>query len=360
MTSKSAAFSALRQARLLKDDTLLRCNVGPFQIAAVRSTNLQYVASSRWKWPENEHRRAWSACSNANLLIASFLSGEERVRARMTMGDKYIGATEAIALGEVRGSFELGVGAATAAPHVGNDDTSAIQLTVERILYGAAQPFSSSVTVPLSSALHDVQRTQLAYQEYLDLSVQEQCSRILLFTGTERNDGEEKEKEGEEHKEWSGGLMVSSLGHYGMNAELDDTVLVDAKEKDTIDEFSEWWDKEFVIGTTSSSSTPAGSSFMELSSQVGVVGALETMLSSSPLASFELKDVRVRSCDYYCRCTTDQFRKQMKMLPVSELVSIMNDMNSSDGSEPLDLICHHCNEKHPLTYNDLELLLTSS
>ena len=40
------------------------------------------------------------------LLLASFLTGEERVRARMTMGHQYMGVTEAMGVGEVRGSLD--------------------------------------------------------------------------------------------------------------------------------------------------------------------------------------------------------------------------------------------------------------
>ena len=128
-------FDSLRTARLLKDDTLLRCSLGPFEISAIRTTLLQQQAALRWGWNATDKLR-WSSSANANLLLASFLSGEERIRARMCMGKEYTAVTEAMALGEVRGSLDGGA--------QGGED-GRVLLTVDRVLYGQSELFTSSV-----------------------------------------------------------------------------------------------------------------------------------------------------------------------------------------------------------------------
>lgn len=338
-STTSAAFAALRKARLLKDDTILRCNIGPFNVSAIRSTHLQHKAQTKWDWNNLETKR-WSACSNANLLIASFLSGEERIRARMTMGNQYTGVTEAIAVGEVRGSLE------EALPNLKEN----VQLTVERILYGANQPFASTVTLPIRSQMNEIENTQLVYQEYLNKSDQGQCSRILLIDRKEVKDGNTEE---EKSKCWSGGIIVQSMGHYGMKSIASDGDSHE-KEKEVIAAFSEWWDYEQEKDHTSTSFF--GSNFMEMSSEVGVASALQNMLSSSPLGLYEMNDVRVRSCDFHCRCTKEQFLSKINLLPVGDIVSIMNDIDAG-STNSLDLTCHHCNKNYSMYYEDLEGML---
>ena len=346
--SSSTAFAALRQARLLKDDTVLRCNIGPFNISAVRTTNVQRNAGKRWHWSK-EQISNWSHCSTATLLLASFLTGEERVRARMMMGHHYMGVTEAMSVGEVRGSFD-----ATPEALALNKE---VQLTIDKILYGATQPFTSSIAIPMSSDKNNRQHTQLAYQEYLNKSEQGQCSRLVLLDGAEMATHHHEKTLATEDttsgNEWSGGIMISSLGHVGMSKE---NGMASANvEKEVIGAFGEWWDEE-----QQQKATLFGSDFITMSSQVGMVDALQNMLSTSPLGSYDMNEVRVRSCDFHCRCAKEQFLAKINMLPVSDIVSIMNDMSDGgDGEASLDLMCHHCNQKHPMLYEDLEAMLSS-
>ena len=143
-------FNALRHARLLKDDAILRCRVGPFDISAVRSTHLARNAASRWHWDDDTttttrpQRRRWAASSNASLLVSSYLSGEERIRTRMSYGAEYIALTEAMATGEIRGSLDE-------CPSTAKRDL--MTLTVDKILYGSNHAFSSSVESPLPGSL---------------------------------------------------------------------------------------------------------------------------------------------------------------------------------------------------------------
>ena len=346
--------SAAKRKLLLTADTLLRCTLGPLNISAIRTTKLQQHAANAWKWENQDEaslKEKWSASSNANLLMASFLSGEERIRARMSMGHEYTAITEAMALGEVRGSLE-----SYDATHIQKNQ---IYLEIDRILYNSTQPFTSSVVIDnntkdetLNNATH---KTEQIWQHYLDTSEQGQMSRILLM--------HQKEDQKENQLEWSGGIMLQSLGRSGM--------ATNEKEKETINgmsngeydsimmnEFSQWWDEN---------NNHIRTVLMNESSITGLDGALQSALSQSPLLSpssssafsVTFEDVRMKSCDFYCRCTTEQFIFKMKSLPIQNLVELLGDLRASTKTDPtLDLTCHHCNKKHPLTEQDIEDMLT--
>ena len=347
-----ASFNALRRARLLKDDAILRCHVGPFDISAVRSTHLARNAAVRWHWDDHAttatrpQRRRWAASSNASLLVSSYLSGEERIRARMSYGAEYVALTEAMATGEIRGSLDE---CPSAAKH------DLMTLTVDKILYGSNHAFSSSVESSLPGTLPDADArdvtlegdTQKVWQQYLNMSEQGRSSRMLLL------------HRDNDPAEWSGGLMVKSMGRKGSSRVNDEDK---DKEEDEDDElvkaFSDWWDESVTIET-------AGSTFMSQSSEVGLEGALEHFLSDSPLSSssgsiVKMENVRAKSCDFHCRCTRDQFLRKVSMLPVPEILEILHEMRSStEKNGTLDLTCHHCNEHHPMSCEDLESMLSS-
>ena len=82
--SHGRARGLLRRRRLLEDDVVFRCSVGPFAVAAVRSTHAVESARGRWAWDASK-ARFWGAHATATALAASFLSGEERVRARLVL-----------------------------------------------------------------------------------------------------------------------------------------------------------------------------------------------------------------------------------------------------------------------------------
>ena len=343
-------FDSLRTARLLKDDTLLRCSLGPFEISAIRTTLLQQQAALRWGWNATDKLR-WSSSANANLLLASFLSGEERIRARMCMGKEYTAVTEAMALGEVRGSLDGGA--------QGGED-GRVLLTVDRILYGQSELFTSSVKTSYNEEIGLTARTQSAFQQYLDTSEQGKCARLLLV----------------DREDWSGGIMIRSLGSKGssrrskaFDGDSNDDDDDDDDDDDTINAFSEWWDDN--LSANSSGSNDIVDAIVSESSNVGLQGAIELALSSSPLSltssllpspssigtSLILENVRMKSCDFYCRCTKEQFMSKVGTLPVKDLVELLGDLQSQGDDATLDLTCHHCNEKHPLTLADLEAML---
>ena len=74
----------VKSFRLLEDDVVFRCTVGPFAVAAVRATRAVENARGRWAWDASQ-ARFWGAHAAATTLAASFLSGEERVRARLAL-----------------------------------------------------------------------------------------------------------------------------------------------------------------------------------------------------------------------------------------------------------------------------------
>ena len=74
----------------------------------------------------------------------------------------------------------------------------------------------------MSSDKNNRQNTQSAYQEYLNKSEQGQCSRIALLDGAEiATHHHEKTLATEDTpgNGWSGGIMISSLGHVGTSKE---------------------------------------------------------------------------------------------------------------------------------------------
>ena len=109
-----AARVLRRQRRIVEDDMIVRCTLGPVSVSAVRATHAVKQAQDRWGW-DVEQARLWGSHAAATLLAASFLSGEERVRARLSLQpstssvmkdaceQNTIASTEALALGEIRG-----------------------------------------------------------------------------------------------------------------------------------------------------------------------------------------------------------------------------------------------------------------
>lgn len=261
----------------------------------------------------------------------------------MSYGAEYVAVTEAMANGEIRGSLD------ECSPTAKRDWTT---LTVDRILYGATRPFSSSVESPLPGMdvvkVTPEENTQRVWQQYLDMSEQGKSSRLLLLHDSK--------------KEWSGGLMVKSMGRKGSStatatndasdgeAGNDGEAENDDDDDDLIMEFSDWWDQ---------SATSEGGTFMSESSSLGLDGALEHFLSDSPLASslngsIVMENARAKSCDFHCRCTREQFLTKVSSLPVPEILEILNGIEGT-----LDLTCHHCNKTHQMSCDDLESMLSS-
>ena len=128
------------------------------RISAVRTGRLAEDAARRWGWDVGLGER-WGSHAAYSLMYASFLRGEERVKASLATGDGAL-FTECIAVGEVRGY------ASAHAPPASDDADGgdAGTLTVERVLYGFSQPHTS--TLPASG---DLQR---AWQTFYDSSEQ--------------------------------------------------------------------------------------------------------------------------------------------------------------------------------------------
>ena len=139
--------TAKRENPLLARADMVATGVLPdagVRISAVRTGRLAEDAARRWGWKEGIDER-WGSHAAYSLMYASFLRGEERVKASLTVGDSAL-FTECIAVGEVRGYAE-----SRTPPADDADGADAGTLAVERVLYGLSQPHTS--TLPASGDL---------------------------------------------------------------------------------------------------------------------------------------------------------------------------------------------------------------
>ena len=366
----AARRALLRRRRLLEDDVVFRCTVGPFAVAAVRATRAVENARGRWAWDASQ-ARFWGAHAAATTLAASFLSGEERVRARLALPPPrledgsvdpgaalYVASTEALALGEVRGSIEESVA------HNGSFED--VSLTVDRILYGANTPFTSSVSCPGAfESMHSQARindgddlpsellVQKAWTEYLNASDQSRAAHVFLSYDGEAFHSDEAGNA--DHTSsvspWFGGLMVQALGRKGEAVAPTDQK---ARELDithddmALQTLAEHW--KGIVGEPRA----ASALMREIADSQGLEACVEAFIST-PLDK-PVENPRVYACDFYCRCTREQFIGRLAALPRDDLIKLIED----DGGKQMELRCHNCNEQYRVEAADLQALVDMS
>ena len=295
---------------------MFRCSVGPFAVAAVRSTHAVESARGRWAWDASK-ARFWGAHATATALAASFLSGEERVRARLVLPPplledcsadpnvaSYIASTEALALGEVRGSID------ETFAHDG--DFGDVSLTVDRILYGANTPFTSSVSCPRAfDSMHSQARTngghdlpsellvQEAWAEYLTASEQSRAAHVFLSydRGAIHSDDAGNVDQSSKVSPWFGGLMVQALGRKGeavAPADKEMRKLEIDQDVKALETLAKHW--QGMVDEPRA----ASALFREIADSQGLEACVEAFIGA-PLSE-PIENSRVYACDFYCRC----------------------------------------------------------
>jgi redox-regulated HSP33 family molecular chaperone len=360
----------LRRRRLLEDDVVFQCSVGPFAVSAVRATRAVASARARWAW-DAPQARFWGAHATATSLAASFLSGEERVRARLLLpppappaaAPAYVASAEALALGEMRGSLDEHGGG-------GGGGGADVTLTVDRILYGANAPFTSSVACPGAFAsmrgkaggpeLPSELLVQDAWQEYLTVSEQGRASHLFLAyddgpsrtDGSADNDGASSASaSASASSPWFGGLMVQALGRKGesvASADADERERDFVRDEAAIQTLAEHW-QGMINGPRAASAL-----LREIADGQGLEACVEAFIGT-PLGE-PIENARVHACDFYCRCTREQFVGRLAALPRDDLVNLAEEQQKT----PVELRCHNCNEAYAVEAAELQALVGAS
>ena len=376
----AARQALLRRRRLLEDDVIFRCSVGPFAVAGVRATRAVANARARWGW-DPAQARFWGAHATATTLAASFLTGEERVRARLMLPPPpaltpaqeeeavpmaFVASAEALALGEMRGSIDEhgSNGGSSSSTDYGGDVT----LTVDRILYGANTPFTSSVSCPGAFAtMHSSARgpdlpseilVQNAWLEYLIVSEQSRASHVFLSydDGSSLREGNADvdtadSLESSAFSPWFGGLMVQALGKKGASV---DSVEGGLRGSDSNQDEAAF--KALAEHWRGMVDEPRAASVLlrEIADSRGLEACVEAFVGT-PLGE-PVENARVHPCDFYCRCTREDFVGRLATLPHDDLVSLAKE----ERDVPVELRCHNCNEAYVVKTAELEAIVDMS
>ena len=261
------------------------CTEADVRITAVRCSQLTLEAQRRWGWglsagstdnvatteegkdePATE-TRAWGAHAAYASMYASFLRGEERVKANLVLDMPASDASnesarvelyaEAICVGEVRGKATL---SNSAPPESSNGEGGVGQgaartdalLSVDRVLYGLEFPHSTTVSATLPSkskpmsenAKNDfddavVDSARAAWQEFYDQSEQVPTFTVSVagnYDGGGRGWGSTEADAldvlGESTALFVGGLTVQALPPSGGGSGVDSIEYADDSDVD--------------------------------------------------------------------------------------------------------------------------------
>ena len=92
----------------------------------------------------------------------------------------------------------------------------------------------------------------------------------------------------------------------------------------------------------------------EIADSQGLEACVEAFIST-PLDK-PVENPRVYACDFYCRCTREQFIGRLAALPRDDLIKLIED----DGGKQMELRCHNCNEQYKVEAADLQALVDMS
>lgn len=285
----------LRKDRIIKGIT----NDGFFKVSVVKTTDV--VKSARQK-----HGLSLLATVllgrtlTGNMLLASELKGEERVKIRFEgSGPVGVISTEANSAGEIRGYVQN--------PDAMLDYSTATNLgeglgigvvTVSKILYNEAKQTDGSVEIVRGNISEDL-------AHYLIQSEQVQ-SAIHLDVGIDPN-GEITS---------AGGVLIQALP---------------GAPADRIEKIQENF-----------------KTMPPLAEQFNTGNYIDDVLSEI-VHPYTIRELDRYPVHFFCRCSKDRFKSALQMISTDELREI-----SGEGQE---LVCHYCNEKYHISKEEISEML---